>query len=105
MIAALVVLRILLQFLMQHVGVIYLRRTQPEMKRPFRIWLYPLPPVLAIVGFVFILVGRANFERELLGAAVVVVLGTAGVLGAGAGMLMRRNSLIQRESAKRTWIV
>jgi APA family basic amino acid/polyamine antiporter len=76
-IAALVVLRILLQFLMQHVGVIYLRRTQPELKRPFRIWLYPLPPLLAIAGFLFILVGRVNFEREILGAAVVVALGTA----------------------------
>jgi amino acid transporter len=74
-IAALVVLRILLQFLMQHVGVIYLRRTQPGMTRPFRIWLYPLPPMLAICGFVYILVERANFQRELLGAAVVIALG------------------------------
>ena len=90
-IAALVVLRILLQFLMQHVGVIYLRQTQPEMKRPFRIWLYPMPPLLAIAGFVFILVGRANFEREMLGAAVVVVLGTLVYLGR-EGMLIRRNS-------------
>ena len=75
-IAALVVLRILLQFLMQHVGVIVLRRTQPEMKRPFRIWLYPLPPLLAIAGFGYILLERANFQREILGAAVVVVAGT-----------------------------
>ncbi len=75
-IAALVVLRILLQFLMQHVGVMVLRRTQPEMKRPFHIWLYPLPPLLAIAGFVYILVERANFEREILGAVVVVMLGT-----------------------------
>ena len=66
-IAALVVLRILLQFLMQHVGVIYLRRSQPEMKRPFRIWLYPLPPLLAICGFVYILLERANFQREIRG--------------------------------------
>jgi amino acid transporter len=76
-IAALVVLRILVQFLMQHIGVIYLRKSKPEMKRPFRIWLYPLPPVLAIFGFVYILVERANFQRELLGAAVVIVAGTA----------------------------
>jgi amino acid transporter len=76
-IAALVVLRILLQFLMQHVGVIVLRRTQPEMKRPFRIWLYPLPPLLAIAGFGYILLERAKFQREILGAAVVVVAGTA----------------------------
>jgi len=75
-IAALVVLRILLQFLMQHVGVIYLRRSRPEMKRPFRIWLYPLPPLLAIAGFSYILIERANFQREILGAAVVVVVGT-----------------------------
>ncbi|MDP9049977.1 MAG: APC family permease [Acidobacteriota bacterium] len=76
-IAALVVLRILLQFLMQHVGVMVLRRTQPELKRPFRMWLYPLPPVLAICGFVYILVERTNFQRELLGAAVVILLGSA----------------------------
>jgi amino acid transporter len=76
-IAALVVLRILVQFLMQHIGVIYLRRSQPEMERPFRIWLYPLPPLLAIAGFVYILVERANFQREILGAGVVIVLGTA----------------------------
>jgi amino acid transporter len=75
-IAALVVLRILLQFLMQHIGVIYLRRTQPNLKRPFRIWVYPLPPLLAIAGFTYILVARANFQREILGAAVVIALGT-----------------------------
>jgi amino acid transporter len=76
-IAALVVLRILLQFLMQHVGVMVLRRTEPEMKRPFRIWLYPLPPLLAIAGFLYILVERANFQREILGAAVVILAGAA----------------------------
>jgi amino acid transporter len=76
-IAALVVLRILLQFLMQHIGVIYLRKSQPEMKRPFRIWLYPLPPLLAIAGFVYILVERANFQREILGAVVLTLVGTA----------------------------
>jgi amino acid transporter len=74
-IAALVVLRILVQFLMQHVGVIYLRRTQPDLKRPFRIWLYPAPAVLAICGFVYILVERANFARELQGAGVVIAAG------------------------------
>ena len=76
-IAALVVLRILLQFLMQHVGVIYLRRTRPELKRPFRIWLYPLPPLLAIAGFSYILVERPNFLREIVGAAMVLAAGTA----------------------------
>ena len=49
-IAALVVLRILLQFLMQHIGVMVLRRTQQGMVRPFRLWLYPLPPLVALAG-------------------------------------------------------
>jgi amino acid transporter len=75
-IAALVVLRILLQFLMQHVGVIYLRRRQPELARPFRMWLYPVPAVVAVCGFVYILFSRANFERELLLAGVLVVVGS-----------------------------
>jgi amino acid transporter len=75
-IAALVVLRIVVQFLMQHVGVMYLRRTQPEMKRPFKMWLYPLPPVAAICGFVYILLERPHFERQLLGAGAVIALGT-----------------------------
>jgi len=53
-----------------------LRVRRPEMPRPFRIWLYPLPPLLALVGFGYIVVSRPNFRRELLLAAVVAVLGT-----------------------------
>lgn len=74
-IAALVVLRIVVQFLSQHVGVMVLRRTRPEMPRPFRMWAYPVPPILALCGFGYILLGRVNFERELWMAAVVVLVG------------------------------
>jgi APA family basic amino acid/polyamine antiporter len=76
-IAALVVLRILLQFGLQHVGVMVLRVRRPEMRRPFRLWLYPLPPLLALAGFGYIVVSRANFGREVALAGVVVVVGTA----------------------------
>jgi len=75
-IAALVVLRILLQFGLQHVGVMALRWKQPEMPRPFRMWLYPLPPLLALAGFGFLVVARVGFGREVLLAAVVAVVGT-----------------------------
>ena len=85
-IAGLVVLRILVQFLLQHVGVIYLRRTRPEMPRPFRVWLYPVPPLLAIAGFCYVLVSRKSFERELLLAGAVVI---AAVLSWGAMSLRR----------------
>ena len=75
-IAALVVIRIVVQFLMQHIGVMVLRRTQPTLPRPFRIWLYPLPPLLALAGFTYILLGRPNFQRELVVASAVLAAGT-----------------------------
>jgi amino acid transporter len=80
-IAALVVLRILLQFGLQHVGVMVLRVRRPEMKRPFRMWLYPVPPLLALLGFGYIVVSRPNFDREVLLAGFVAVAGTIVFLG------------------------
>ncbi len=53
-ISMLLVTRILEQFLAQIVGVMLLRKLQPERPRPYRIWLYPLPCVLAFVGWVWL---------------------------------------------------
>ena len=80
LVAALVVIRILLQFLLQQVGVMVLRHTQPEMERPFRIWFYPLPPLVAIAGFLYILFSRPHFAREIFFAMVVVLTGTVTYL-------------------------
>ncbi len=74
-IAALVVIRILLQFLVQAIGVIVLRTKRPDMPRPFRMWLYPLPALLASAGFLFILFSRKNFQREITYAAVILAAG------------------------------
>jgi len=75
-IAALVVLRIVLQFSLQHVGVMMLRVRRPEMRRPFRMWLYPAPPVIALIGFGYIVFVRRGSMRELLLAVVVAAVGT-----------------------------
>jgi len=74
-IAALVVIRILLQFIVQAVGVMVLRRLQPDMPRPFRMWLYPLPALMAIAGFTYILLARKNFQREIKYALVILIAG------------------------------
>jgi APA family basic amino acid/polyamine antiporter len=76
-IAALVAIRIVLQFLLQQVGVILLRIREPDRPRPFRMWLYPLPPVLAFAGFLFILISRHQAMREFSYAAAVAISGTA----------------------------
>ena len=75
LIAALVVIRILLQFIVQAIGVMILRHRRPDMPRPFRMWLYPIPALLAIAGFLFILVSRKNFQREIKYAVVVLIVG------------------------------
>ncbi len=75
-ITMLVVTRILLQFLLQHVGVMVLRVQRPELERPFRIPLYPLPPVAAMAGFMFILVNRSQALGGLALAGGIAVSGT-----------------------------
>jgi amino acid transporter len=77
LIAALVVIRIIVQFLVQSIGVIVLRIRRPEMARPFRMWLYPVPALVAAGSFVFILISRAGFLREIRYAAVILAVGIA----------------------------
>jgi amino acid transporter len=74
-IAALVVIRIILQFLVQAIGLIVFRVTRPEVARPFRMWLYPLPALLAIAGFLFILFNRENWQKEMRYAVVLLLAG------------------------------
>ncbi len=75
-ITMLVITRILLQFFLQQVGVMVLRVQRPQLERPFRIPLYPLPPLVAIAGFVFILVNRSDALGGLAVAAGIACSGT-----------------------------
>ncbi len=74
-IAALVVIRIMLQFLVQSIGLIVLRIRRPDMPRPFRMWFYPLPALIASIGFGYILFVRANALKEIRYAFVILILG------------------------------
>jgi len=76
-ITMLVITRILLQFFLQQAGVMLLRVQRPELARPFRMPLYPLPPLVAMGGFVFILVNRSH---ALDGLAVAAGIGVSGTL-------------------------
>jgi basic amino acid/polyamine antiporter, APA family len=74
-IAALVVIRITLQFLVQAIGVIVLRIRRPDMPRPFRMWLYPIPALLASAGFIFVLFARTNSMKQIRYALVILFTG------------------------------
>jgi amino acid transporter len=75
-ITMLVITRILLQFFLQQVGVMLLRVQRPELARPFRMPLYPLPPLVAIGGFIFMLANRSHALDGLAVAAGIAVSGT-----------------------------
>jgi amino acid transporter len=55
-IKGLIATRILEQFVAQVFAVILLRRLQPDRPRPWRMWLYPLPCAVALVGWLFVYV-------------------------------------------------
>jgi amino acid transporter len=65
----------MVQFLAQTIGVIVLRIRKPDMDRPFRMWLYPLPALLAFAGFVYVLAARQNFQKEVRYAVVLLIVG------------------------------
>ena len=75
-IEALVAIRIVLTFGLQQVGVIVLRISKPELFRPFRMWLYPIPALLALAGSIFVLTARVKAERQLWATLVVTLTGT-----------------------------
>jgi len=72
---ALLTTRILVQFIGQIAAVTLLRRRAPDMPRPYRVWLYPLPSLLALLGWIFIF---ATTPKKViasgLGALVLGVL-------------------------------
>jgi basic amino acid/polyamine antiporter, APA family len=75
-VTALVVIRISIQFLAQTLGVMVLRQRRPDMPRPFRMWLYPLPAILAFIGFVYVIVMRPKSLEAIRITIVVAVVGT-----------------------------
>ena len=69
---ALIVTRILVQFMGQVVGLILLRRHAPDMPRPFRMWLYPLPALVALLGWIF-LFATTQLQVILFGLGVLAM--------------------------------
>jgi APA family basic amino acid/polyamine antiporter len=76
LISALVIVRILMVFLVQALGVAYWHITKPAAERPFRMWLYPLPVIITFIGFAFVFTDPDRQKIMTRGLA----LGLAGVI-------------------------
>jgi amino acid transporter len=74
-ITTLVVVRIMFQFLLQGFGALLPRHREARKRGGFRMPLYPLPILIALSGFLFILFSRVNFLREMRTAAVILAAG------------------------------
>jgi amino acid transporter len=55
--------------------VIVLRIRRPDLPRPFRMWLYPLPALVASAGFLFVLISRTNSMSQIRYAMLILISG------------------------------
>ena len=71
----LIATRIIVQFAGQIFAVALLRKNAPNMERPYRIWLYPLPSLIALAGWMFIYL---TLDRKIILFSLVAL--AAGIV-------------------------
>lgn len=69
---ALITTRIIVQFIAQAIAVSVLRRREPDRPRPYRIWLYPIPNLVALLGWIFIF-ATTDWPIVLFGCGTLLV--------------------------------
>jgi len=72
---------VLIQSVAQVVAVTVLRKRQPDLRRPYRMWLYPLPSVVALAGWLYIY-KSAGLKPILLSLAWLLAGGVAFLIWA-----------------------
>jgi len=83
LISAMMIIQIAFQFIPQIFAVFAIRKYRKEIKRPFGMWLYPVPALIALAGWIY--VASTPEQRQYLGTAVILLL-----LGLGAYFLRAR---------------
>ncbi len=77
-VSAIVSIRALIPFVAQVAGALVLRRTRPDLPRPFRMWLYPLPALVALGLWGFVLVSPEKGFK--VAGLLVIVAGVSAFL-------------------------
>ena len=67
-------------YVLTFIGVILLRKKQPDLDRPYRVPLYPVIPIIAIAGGLFVVINQllfAGMQNTLisLGGVIITLLG------------------------------
>jgi APA family basic amino acid/polyamine antiporter len=71
-ISAMITTRILVQFIAQIFALPLLRKRLPAAQRPYKMWLYPLPAVLALLGWMYIF-ATSGWRYIIAGLATLLV--------------------------------
>lgn len=77
-IGGLIATRVLIQYLPQTIGFFLLRFRSPDLPRPFKMWFYPVPGIISLCGWVYVLLTAAG--RSLVFAFAVFAVGTAAYM-------------------------
>ncbi len=72
-ISAILAMRIMIQFIGQAIGLLILRRKKTEVVFPYKMPLFPIPVILAIAMWLFILVSTGS--KLMLGGILVIAIG------------------------------
>ncbi|PYV90558.1 MAG: amino acid permease [Acidobacteria bacterium] len=75
-ISALMTARILVQFIGQIVALVWARKYHPEIHRPFKMFFYPLPCVIALLGWLYVF-GNAGMKYIIYGLLTLMGGGIA----------------------------
>lgn len=70
---ALLTTRMAVQFIGQIGALLWLRKHKPDLERPFRMWLYPVPAFVALVGWLY-LIGTQSTQQQVY-ALVFLIAG------------------------------
>jgi amino acid transporter len=77
-ISVLLAVFVIVQAIAQVVALTVLRRRQPDLRRPYRQWLYPIPSLAALAGWIYVYASAGR--TPIVFSIVVLVTGVAAFL-------------------------
>jgi amino acid transporter len=83
LLSALMIIQIAFQFIPQIIALFAIRKYRKEIKRPYGMWFYPVPAIVALLGWIY--VASTPEQRQNIGTAAILL-----VLGLGAYLLRAR---------------
>lgn len=84
LLSAFMIIQIVFQFIPQVLAVFAIRKCRRQIALPFHMWLYPVPALVALIGWIY--VATAPEQHENIGTALILLL-----LGIGAFFFVGQN--------------